>query len=61
MPNYDYECGSCNHQQEHEHGMMDKIKNCPKCNSEDYYNIIRPTTICFKGSGFYINDYKVEN
>lgn len=58
MPRYDYECSSCNHKEEHEHSMKDKLSICPKCKKTTYSVVIRPTAIKFNGSGFFVNDYK---
>ena len=60
MPTYDYICKKCHHQFERFQSITsDPIKVCPVCNHE---SAIRKITggvgLNFKGSGFYINDYK---
>ena len=60
MPNYDYKCGDCGKTIEKFHGMNDEPKyKCESCNSENMKKMIGGGSgIHFKGSGFYVNDYK---
>ena len=59
MPTYDYVCKICGHEFEAFHGMnVNPIKECPKCGSEVERKISGGTGLVFKGSGFYITDYK---
>ena len=60
MPTYDYTCKKCHHQFERFQSITsDPIKECPVCGEE---SAIRKITggagLNFKGSGFYITDYK---
>ncbi|MDP8259718.1 MAG: zinc ribbon domain-containing protein [Candidatus Gygaella obscura] len=59
MPNYDYECLSCEHKFEVFQGMNDKpLTKCPKCGKSVRRLIGSGVGIIFKGSGFYQTDYK---
>lgn len=60
MPTYDYVCDDCGHQFEEFQSMLDKsLTDCPKCNKSTLRRLIGAGAgIIFKGSGFYITDYK---
>ncbi len=58
MPTYQYECMECKHQFEVVQSMKDEpVKNCEKCNGP-VRKKFNAAGIIFKGSGFYVNDYK---
>jgi putative FmdB family regulatory protein len=60
MPLYDYECGKCAHKFEMRKSFSDgAITQCPRCNS-DAERVFAPVPIVFKGSGFYVTDYRKE-
>ncbi len=59
MPTYDYRCVSCGHQFEAFQSMRDELlKVCPECGGRIERLISGGTGLIFKGSGFYITDYK---
>jgi len=59
MPNYDYKCQSCGHVFEVFQSMKDAhIKECPECGGRVKRLIGAGSGLIFKGSGFYITDYK---
>ena len=59
MPTYDYICKLCGHEFEEFQSMSaEPLKNCPKCNNEIIRKIGTGAGLVFKGSGFYITDYK---
>ena len=59
MPTYDYKCTGCGHGFEVFQSIKDDpVKICPICNSDVQRIIHGGTGVIFKGSGFYINDYK---
>ena len=59
MPTYDYECLKCKEKFEIFQKMSDKpIKKCIKCDGEMRRLIGTGAGLIFKGSGFYITDYK---
>ena len=59
MPTYDYICKSCGYEFEEFQSMSaEHLKNCPKCNKEIVRKIGTGAGLVFKGSGFYITDYK---
>jgi putative FmdB family regulatory protein len=62
MPTYDYECKSCHHAWEAFQSIKaPAIKKCPECGKNQARRIIGPGAgILFKGSGFYITDYRSE-
>ena len=58
MPNYDYKCNKCEHEFSVFQSMKDEpIKKCQKCDG-DVRKLFGASGIIFKGSGFYVNDYK---
>lgn len=59
MPNYDYECLSCGNVFEVFQQMTEKPKKkCPKCKGAVKRLIGSGSGLIFKGSGFYVTDYK---
>ena len=62
MPTYDYECTKCGHEFELVQKMTDKPRRqCPKCRGKVQRKIGTGAGIIFKGSGFYITDYRSED
>lgn len=62
MPTYEYECSSCRHRFEEFQSIMDKpIRTCPRCGKEVRRLISGGGGLLFKGSGFYITDYRSES
>lgn len=63
MPTYDYICDQCGHEFEaFESIMADPQKHCPKCETDHLRRKIGPgAAILFKGSGFYITDYRSDS
>lgn len=58
MPTYQYECLECKHAFEVFQSMSDEpVKICEKC-GQSVRKVYNSTGIIFKGSGFYVNDYK---
>lgn len=59
MPTYQYRCPSCGHEFEEFQSMSeDPIELCPKCGKKPQRLISGGAGLIFKGSGFYITDYK---
>jgi len=59
MPTYDYQCEKCGHAFEAFQSMTEKpLKVCPKCKGRVKRLISPGAGLIFKGSGFYITDYK---
>ena len=59
MPTYDYKCQSCGYEfEEFQSIASEPLTVCPKCNEEVRRKISGGTGLIFKGSGFYITDYK---
>jgi len=60
MPTYDYRCKHCRHEFEEFQSMLDDpLTRCPKCGRNGLQRLIGAGAgIIFKGSGFYITDYK---
>lgn len=59
MPTYDYECTNCGHTFEAFQSMTEEpLKECPKCKGVLKRLIGGGSGLIFKGSGFYITDYK---
>lgn len=60
MPTYEYACPKCGHQFEQFQSMRDEpLKKCPKCARTGVKRLLGAGAgLIFKGSGFYITDYK---
>jgi len=59
MPTYEYECDKCKFHFEVFQGINEpQVKNCPKCGGKARRLISGGAGLIFKGSGFYITDYK---
>jgi len=61
MPTYDYRCNNCEHVFELFHSInAEPHQDCPKCGSNGSVQrlISAGNGLIFKGSGFYITDYK---
>ena len=63
MPTYDYVCDACQHEAEvFQNISEDPIKKCPKCKKNKFRRLIGAgAAIMFKGSGFYITDYRSDS
>lgn len=64
MPTYDYECQDCGHQFEAKQSMKDPhLTDCPKeeCKGHVKRKIGLGSGLIFKGSGFYITDYRSDS
>jgi len=58
MPTYEYECKTCKNRFERFQKMTDPaVSECPECGGS-VRKLLHPPAIAFKGSGFYVNDYK---
>jgi putative FmdB family regulatory protein len=59
MPTYEYECRKCGHRFELFHSIKDETpKRCPRCKGRAVRVPTAGAGILFKGSGFYITDYR---
>jgi len=60
MPTYEYECEACGHKFERFQSIKaDPIKKCPECGKNKVKRLIGiGAGMIFKGSGFYITDYR---
>ena len=60
MPTYDYICSKCNKMYEFFQSMSENaLTKCPKCEIDTLRRIISGGTgLIFKGSGYYLTDYK---
>ncbi len=63
MPTYDYACDACEHKWEEFHSMTAKpTKKCPKCGKLKAKRLISAGAgLIFKGSGFYLTDYRSDS
>lgn len=60
MPTYEYECSKCGYHFEKFQSMRDEpLRKCPKCKKQALKRLVGGGAgLIFKGSGFYITDYK---
>lgn len=59
MPTYEYECQKCGFTFELMQGINDKPRSrCPLCRGKVQRLIGAGVGVLFKGSGFYVTDYK---
>ena len=60
MPTYEYKCDACGHAFEKFHSITaDPVKKCPVCGKNKVRRLISMGAgLIFKGSGFYITDYR---
>jgi putative FmdB family regulatory protein len=62
MPTYDYACSKCGHRFELFHSIRDEaVKKCPKCRARAKRVPSAGGGLLFKGSGFYITDYRSDS
>jgi len=61
MPTYDYKCSQCGHTFDALQKFSDEpLRNCPRCGGLVQRLISGGSGLIFKGSGFYITDYKTK-
>ena len=62
MPTYDYVCDACDHKFELFQSITEPVKKkCPECKKSKLRRLFGTgAAIMFKGSGFYITDYRSE-
>lgn len=60
MPTYEYVCSKCGHEFEQFQSIKDEpLKKCPQCRKDTVRRRISSGAgLLFKGSGFYITDYR---
>jgi putative FmdB family regulatory protein len=63
MPTYAYQCEACKHEFDEMQKMSDApLTKCPKCKKKKLQRLISGgAALLFKGSGFYITDYRSES
>ncbi len=63
MPTYDYRCDACGHQFEAFQSIKDDpLSKCPQCGNYSVKRLISPGGgFLFKGSGYYITDYRSQS
>lgn len=59
MPTYDYRCPQCGNDFEKFQKMSDEpVADCPECGTASQRRLSGGAGLLFKGSGFYITDYR---
>jgi putative FmdB family regulatory protein len=62
MPTYEYACPKCEHRFEVFHSIRDEApRRCPKCRAKAKRVPAGGAGLLFKGSGFYITDYRSDS
>lgn len=58
MPTYQYKCKACDHRFDVMQRITeDPLKECPECQGE-IRRVLFPAGVVFKGSGWYVTDYR---
>jgi putative FmdB family regulatory protein len=59
MPTYHYRCKACKREFEEIQSMSaNPLTKCPSCGKKQLVRLISGAGLVFKGSGFYLTDYK---
>ncbi|HEX8273183.1 MAG TPA: zinc ribbon domain-containing protein [Longimicrobiaceae bacterium] len=62
MPTYEYRCPSCGNEFEKFQRMSDEpVAECPSCGASSQRRLSAGAGLLFKGSGFYITDYRSDS
>ena len=62
MPTYEYRCTSCKHEFEKFQRMSEEpVAACPECGKPGERRLSGGAGLLFKGSGFYITDYRSDS
>ncbi len=62
MPTYEYQCLDCDRKVEYFQSIHEPpVTECPSCHGKMSRLVSSGTGLIFKGSGFYITDYKKSN
>ncbi len=62
MPTYEYRCPSCQNEFEKFQRMSeDPVAECPRCGAAAERRLSGGAGLLFKGSGFYITDYRSDS
>lgn len=62
MPTYEYRCKKCGHQYELFHSIKDDTpRRCPRCRGKAERVPTGGAGLLFRGSGFYITDYRSDS
>jgi putative FmdB family regulatory protein len=63
MPTYQYQCEACGHELDEFQSMTESpLIRCPSCNTESLVRVLGTGAgLIFKGTGFYLTDYKKES
>ncbi len=62
MPTYEYQCQKCKKRHEASQSIIAKAQTkCPKCGGKLKRLLSMGSGFLFKGSGFYITDYRSKN
>ena len=62
MPTYEYQCQKCRKRHEASQSIIAKpLTKCPKCGGRLKRLLSAGSGFIFKGSGFYITDYRSKN
>jgi putative FmdB family regulatory protein len=62
MPTYEYRCNECGNDFETFQRMSDEpVASCPKCGKDASRRLSGGAGLLFKGSGFYITDYRSDS
>jgi putative FmdB family regulatory protein len=62
MPTYEYRCSTCKHEFEKFQRMSEEPRaECPECGAGAERRLSGGAGLLFKGSGFYITDYRSDS
>ena len=62
MPTYEYQCRNCGHHLEELQSFAEPpLLRCPECGTNSLTRVMGTGALIFRGTGFYLTDYKKQN
>lgn len=61
MPTYEYRCANGHHFEQFQRMSEEPVRQCPECGAPAERQLSAGAGLLFKGSGFYITDYRSDS